>query len=468
MSSTTLEPELTTAPAAEASQLSARDRIRVGMSLAWLRIKEYVTCESRLARGAFAVAGYCTAVVLGWLGLQELQFKLLCRLHRADVSTATNQWAERVAARTASGEAPRVAQSLDDYIKHLCPSPGTARFFENPAALLGPAVIVLKSPRDGEKGLVYAHYNHVLPVLARFFDLPKIAERYHIAIEPSWSGFCDPDVLAYCRYRFPVFVSAYEPRDGELVRSTRSNLVPVPLSTNWWVDHRTFFPIPGAAKDIDVVMLAGWGAYKRHAPFFAALSSLRGQGHRLRVLLIGYPVSLTKDVVIKQARYYGVASQLEILEGVPYERVNEQVNRAKIGVIWSRKEGVNRAIIECMFAGVPSLVREGFNYGYRYPYINNQTGGFADEATLPRAMLELIDRASVMDPRSWVMEHMSCQRATQILSDAIGRWCAEHSEPWTEQPVTKVTHLHSMQYWNAADAERFRADYEWLASKRRA
>ena len=30
-----------------------------------------------------------------------------------------------------------------------------------------------------------------------------------------------------------------------------------------------------------------------------------------------------------------------------------------------------------MFAGVPCIVRQGFNYGYRYPYINGQTGCFA-------------------------------------------------------------------------------------------
>jgi glycosyltransferase involved in cell wall biosynthesis len=437
-------------------------RLRVGWSLLVLWAREYVTCDSRMLRWTAGVFGYVSTVVLRLLGLVERRFKLLCALHRADISLAANRLAERTVRTVAAGKDCDIARSLQRYVAQVRRTPGAARFFDDPTRLFGPGAIVLKSPHGCEKGLLYVHYNHILPLVPRFFDLERIAERYHIAIEPSWSGFCDLDVLAYCQYRFPVFVSAYEPRDAEFVRSTNSNLVPIPLSTNWWVDHRVFFPIAHAVKDIDVVMIAGWGPYKRHFRFFDALKRLRQQGHRLRVMLIGYPVGSSKEMVVRQSKYYGIRDQLEIHENVPYEGVNELVNRAKISVVWSRKEGVNRAIIEGMFAGVPAIVREGFNYGFHYPYINGQTGCFADEATLPRAMLELIERSPDMNPRAWVMEHMSCQRATQILSDCVGRWCAGNGEPWTQSPVVKVTKLHSMQYLEPDDTDRFKSDYEWL------
>lgn len=447
--------------------LSLVGRLRVGTSLWMLRAKEYATCDSSVIRWLLGTLAYSSAMLLGWLGQAERRFKLLCSLHRADVSPAAKQLAESLVRQAAAGQAPQVKTFLERHVANVARTSGTARFFDDPTRLLGAAAIVLKSPQHGEKGLLYAHYNHVFPLLAKFYDLETIAARYNIVIEPSWTGFCDSDLLGYCNSKFPVFVTAYEPRDAEFIRSTQSNLIPMPIAANWWVDYRNWRPIPGIEKDVDVVMVAGWGSYKRHHRFFNALSRLRRQGHKLRAMLIGYSVGWPKEIVLKHAKYYGVEDQLEIKENVPYEQVNELVNRAKIGVLWSRKEGFNRAIIECMFAGVPSIMRTGFNYGYKYPYINDQTGCFADEKTLSRKMLELIECSAEMDPRSWVLENMSCQRATQIMSDAIGTWSAVHDEPWTQPPVVKVTHLHSMQYWDAADTERFKADYEWLNGKAR-
>jgi GR25 family glycosyltransferase involved in LPS biosynthesis len=152
---------------------------------------------------------------------------------------------------------------------------------------------------------------------------------------------------------------------------------------------------------------------------------------------------------------------------VTYAEVNDQINRAKVHVLWSRKEGVNRAIVECMFAGVPSIVREGFNYGYRYPYINDETGCYATERDLPQAILTMIDRSPSMVPRDWVMRNMSCQRATEVLHESVAKWCHAHGEQWSEPPVVKCTQLNGMRYWNPDDANRFTADYDFIKSCRR-
>jgi glycosyltransferase involved in cell wall biosynthesis len=328
--------------------------------------------------------------------------------------------------------------------------------------------MVLKSPGANEKGALLLYYSYTFPLFERLFDVPKIASRYHLVLEPDWTGYCDPNILSYCRYPFPVFVQAYEPRDVKVVAAAGTNLVPVPVATNWWVDHRRFRPLPGVAKDADVVMVAGWGAYKRHFRFFHALARLRRAGHRLRTLLLGYPVGCTKDEILRQAAYYGVADQLEIHEWVPYEQVNEFVNRAKVNVLWSRKEGFNRAIIEAMFAGVPCVMREGFNYGYRYPYINPQTGSFASERTLPETLLRMVENHHRYSPQDWVSAHMPCQRATELVSKAIGKAAVERGENWSGGLAVKVNMLHKMDYWDPDDARRFEPDYQFLRSAIRA
>lgn len=451
---------------ASPGQLSTSERWATWFWLAKLRLKEWITCDSRVCRAAIGLAGVLAYYVLLAIGKPARAFDMLFRLHRGDLSSHAQRVAE---SRLRAINEPRnssLAEYLDRQSAAAQSTAGTANFFEDPTRLLGTAILVMKSPRlEGdrvvEKGLLAIHYNHIFPLLNKFFDVPRIAERYHLFLEPSWSGFCTTEVLSFLRHNGPVFVGAFEPRDAQFLQTIQSNLIHVPLSSNWWVDHRLFHPT-GLKKDIDVLMLAGWGEYKRHYRFFEALSRLRRQGRRLKVALMGYAVGWSKAEILRQARYYGIQDQLEILENIPYDRVNDIVNRAKIHVLWSRKEGVNRAIVECMFAGVPSIVREGFNYGYRYPYINDETGAFANEATLPRTMLDLVERSPEMNPRVWVMENMSCHRATHVLNDAIACWCAEHNEPWTEPPATKVIQLHCTKHWDSALTANFQDDFKWI------
>jgi len=269
------------------------------------------------------------------------------------------------------------------------------------------------------------------------------------------------------RYQFPVFVQAFEPRDAQFIGDTKSNLVPVLVSANWWVDHRLFRPMHGVAKDIDVVMVAGWGRYKRHAQFFRAISRLRRHHRKLRVLLLGYPLDATIDDMRRLAVYYRIADQIEAHEWIPYEQVNEYLNRAKVNVLWSRREGVNRAIIEAMFAGVPTIVRAGFNYGYHYPYINDATGCFAKERDLPGTILRVIDNPELFSPRDWVSANMTCQHAARIMSDTIGQYATSRGEQWSDSVAIKINKLHNVEYWDPADEIRFESDYHFLKSQRR-
>jgi hypothetical protein len=261
-----------------------------------------------------------------------------------------------------------------------------------------------------------------------------------------------------------VFIQSIEPRDTAFLEGLRGNLLPVPVAANWWVDHRLFRPLPDVAKDVDVIMVASWAGFKRHDRFFAALARLKARGERLTAVLAGYPAGCSRADIERQARYFGVAGQLEIYEWLPPEELNRQFNRARVNVLWSRKEGVNRALIEGMFAGVPCLLREGFNYGHRYAHINAATGCYAAERELPDRLLDMVRRHRDFAPRDWVLANMSCQKATAILEAAVRKAAVAQGEEWTEGLAVKVTQLNTMRYWDESDAERFRADYGFLRS----
>jgi glycosyltransferase involved in cell wall biosynthesis len=354
--------------------------------------------------------------------------------------------------------------ALREHMESVPPRPATQKFFDDPFKMLRSMAIVLKSASANERGVICLRYSYTFPLFSRLFDIERLAKCYRLVLEPSWSGYCNMDILCYSQIVAPVFVQAYEPRDAQFITCLSSNLVSVPLSANWWVDHRIFRPLSNMAKDTDIIMVAGWGDFKRHHRFFRALKKLRERNRVVKVILIGYPMGRTKDDIFQAAEYYGVSDQVEAYEWISQQEVNVLLNRSKVNVIWSRREGVNRAIIEGMFAGVPCILREGFNYGYPYPYINSETGCFSAEEELPDKLLWMIENHHQFAPRDWVIKHMSCQRATEILSEEIKGTALKSGEAWTGDLAVKVNGLHGMSYWDDKDLRRFESDYQFLAS----
>jgi glycosyltransferase involved in cell wall biosynthesis len=447
------EPELTTS-----------ERLRTAWQLARLRAKEYLQFDASILHRVGATVARWLAAALIRVGQYPRGFNLLTRLHRGAFSPRTTKYVETFVRTAIANRDPRLASLLRDYVEHIPPSPGTANFWEDPRRMLGTLVLVLSPAGNGRKGVLLLTYNHVFPLFARFFDLPRVAERYHLVLEPSWTGYCDLNLLPYTQLPGPVFVEVIEPYDLRFLAAISSNLVPVPVSANWWVDYRRLRPLPEVEKDHDVVMVAGWGNYKRHHRFFAALIHLRRQGHKLQVLLLGYSVGWTKEAILRQAEYYGIRDQLELRECVPYHEVNLHLNRAKAHVLWSRREGFNRAIIETMFAGLPCILRRGFNHGYHYPYINDQTGRIATETSLPRTLLEMTRDHDQYSPREWVMDNMNCHHATARLEEAVAGTLGEPVSDWSGKLAVKINELSSMRYFDELVKHAFESDYQALAS----
>ena len=342
-------------------------RIRLGARIRQRYLKEFLSFDSRLFQVPVAIAGLFVTLGLLALGKRARAFAGLMALHRANWSGLANRVAETQVRQELQAGRSSVNQEnfFRQHIRDLQPTQGTERFFKKPTSLLRTRILVLKSPTPSEKGILVIDYSFVFPIIAKFFDLPRIAEKYHIVTEPSWSGYCDPNVLCYGINDFPVFIQAFEPRDAQVLDDMRTNLVPVGTSPNWWINHRVMKPLK-IPKDRDLVMIASWAKFKRHARFFAALAKLRRRGRTLTATLIGYPIDCTIADLANEADFYGVRDQLEFHEWLSPDEVNVQLNRARINIVWSRREGVNRAIVEGMFANVPCILRSGFNYGYLY------------------------------------------------------------------------------------------------------
>jgi len=452
--------------------LSYFGRIYLSLSITKRKIVEYLKFDSILSYIMWAFWGILNSLIFMFFYKEHQALNILASIHRRAPLCWISLLIEKIFKQryfeTHKGYTrfkdtcfihlnktcdPNILNNLNSSLKDK------KRFFYK-------RLIVIKSYNHNEKGVIIIKYTNMFRLFLQLFDINKICEKYYLVLEPSWCGYFDLDILLYATLDYPVFIQASEPRDYEFINNLKTNLIPVPIGANWWVDHRIFKPLNNVKKEFDLIMVASWVDYKRHYRVFSALNKIKKKGQILRAIFIGEPLGetgKTKDDVYREAKYYNVHKQIEIIEKISQKRLNYYFNCSKVNILWSRREGFNKAIIEGMFAGVPCIIRKGFNYGFKYPYINRNTGIFSSESALPNSILKMVDSYQTFSPRPWVMEHMSCHKATDILNKIIRKIAEKRGEDWTTDISVKINSPY-LKYWDEKNAEKYEEDYEFLKS----
>jgi hypothetical protein len=117
-----------------------------------------------------------------------------------------------------------------------------------------------------------------------------------------------------------------------------------------------------------------------------------------------------------------------------------------------------------MAANVPCVLRAGFNYGHRYPYLNEETGCYADESDLPRVLQRMIRDHASFSPRRYFLRHLTPQASTATLNREIRDAATARGERWTSDLAVRVSTLDGLAYWDPGDRRRFEQDYLFLQS----
>ena len=156
-----------------------------------------------------------------------------------------------------------------------------------------------------------------------------------------------------------------------------------------------FRPLPGR-KDTDLVYVAAAQDYKRHDILFDAMERLRDRGRPVSALLvIGY--GELADQFARDTAARGLAVEIVGPPGVPFARVNELINRARIGIVAGIDDGAPAIITEYMLAGVPVLANEALTCGLQY--LCPRTGRSASARDFADAIQAMLDDLSAFDPR---------------------------------------------------------------------
>ena len=296
--------------------------------------------------------------------------------------------------------------------------------------------VVLKprvSPR--ERGIILISFERQWIKLLHFHVAQEVRERYILVIAPSWTPPHSCGVTAFPRlYPDRVLSTISHDNDMEtLPRLSQGKIIPVPLLASNWVVPENFEPLPHEQRDVDIIMVATFGKYKRHHALLQAMAKLP---RSLRVLLIGIKGDdLDADGIRALARAFGVESMLIDVRAEDYAETMQAFCRSKISVITSKREGSCQVVVESMFANTPVGILENAELGSR-KYVNHHTGGLLREDRLAEDIMALLDRSSSMSPRDWVMDHaVDCIGSTHTLNGALRDFALASGEEWTRDIV---------------------------------
>ncbi len=325
------------------------------------------------------------------------------------------------------------------------------------AAAVQKAIVLKRRVSEREKGVVFVSFDNQMARLARAANLREFARRYTLVLAPSWSP--PHSVVSYLfprLYRAPIFCLLSNLSDLHAFPRIDGQYIPVPLYASNWVDARLYPQAGERAKDIDILMVANFGKFKRHFVFFSALRDLPRE---YKILLVGQDeAGRTRESILREAALYGVAGRFELRQDVPYDELQSIMTRAKVSLVLSRREGSCVVAVESLFANTPVGLFEDAAIGSRV-FINPQTGRLLRHRNLAAQIREFVATAAQYQPRAWAIENgIDCVGSSRTLNAILKQHALARGEEWTEEIAT-LCWRPDPQYYDPQDGERLRPSY---------
>lgn len=292
-----------------------------------------------------------------------------------------------------------------------------------------------------EKGILFIQYDEGVKRFAALFDIARLARDYRFVIEPSTCGYQNPMFFLCLGLPTEVVLEAQFEADFRYIAEVGHNFRPVRLGAGDWADPDKFSDSIAEEKEYDLVMIANWLKWKRHALLFSAIAQLRGDLNRVAV--VGYPLDgRTVDEVRKECRKYGVEDLVEFHDRIPHSEVSAIIRKSKVGILLSREEGANRGIYECFFSGVPVILTES-NRGVNREHLNQQTGMLASDKELQQIIRIMVRSYQTYRTRSWAESNTGYINSTKLLNNFFREIALSQGEQWTQDIFAKHNSPHA-------------------------
>jgi len=295
---------------------------------------------------------------------------------------------------------------------------------------VGKAAVIKPWLGPREKGVVFFSFEDQWLKILRHANVHAFAERYDVVVAPTWSpphhlvNFVFPKA-----YPSPIFSLISNWDDLRHFPRFSSKYVMVPLFASSWVNPSFYKVVAPDKKNIDLIMVANFGTYKRHHALFKAMRRIPDN---LRIVLMGQEQDKrTIQTLRDEAQYYGVENRFEVRCNVSNEELADSMARARVSIILSKREGSCVVVVESMFANTPVGLLENAVIGSKH-FINEQTGRLLRERYLAEDLIDFIKNASSYQPRQWAEQHITCSHSTTILNDVFRKHALENGQEWTQ------------------------------------
>lgn len=305
-------------------------------------------------------------------------------------------------------------------------------------------VITLKELSGEEKGVILLKFLDTYTWLRANHDVERLLRDYYIVFEMSYYGCCCPELLQYASYDHSCVVSAAQPLENGFLNRLNRNLIAASFAPCCWVDDRTFFPTT-SKKEFDAIYVATWNPVKRHHILFEAVSRIADPS--FRAVLVGGGYGGTRYEMEQWVRYYGVEDRVVIMENMPHEEINILLGKCRYTVMFSLKEGGNKAIIEGMFANIPCLVLDD-HIGFGVDWINDLTGCMVSRRDLPSSMMWMRDNWQSFSPREWAMANLHPRMTTAKIEKVIREISEDEGRGWTKSLAVKYNRGSYLSFYD--------------------
>lgn len=308
--------------------------------------------------------------------------------------------------------------------------------------------IVLKAPKVCgntviEKGVLLIKFTTTFQYYLKHVDCDRLQKYFHLVLEPSWAGYCLPEILGWTFFSEPIIIECSEINDYYFIKRLKSNLIPVRFGSSDWVDHRLFNNSKKDEPKYDAIYISNYVSIKRNHVFLKALSQIKKKGYRAALVCNSW--GDTKENVRVLSRYYKLADKLDIYEALTQEEINSLLADSKVNLLLSLKEGSNRSIFEAFFTNTPGIVLIE-NVGVNKEYINENTGRLIFEKDLVRVLTDFSTSWKKYQPRSWALDNISTIKTKEKLDLVLQGVCTDTKQPWTYGTFLKVNKPEAMYF----------------------
>ena len=265
-----------------------------------------------------------------------------------------------------------------------------------------------------KKGVLLITFTHSFSAYLNSKLFEELNKKYLFILEPSWTGYADPDILSFCEKAEDLVIEATALEDRALINTLYPKVSTIDIGASNWVNQEKFTADDQTEKDIDILYVANNNPVKRVFKVIDTIKTMREKGFSGKSIIVCAGWGGSSDEVAQYVEKNNLSSCLEILPGVSQSDLINLYQRSKLSILFSLKEGSNRVLFESMSCNTPVFcIAE--NKGVNKAYINESTGTLGFDKSCAFSLMEMIKDYKNFDARNWAVKNISPEKSTSRI-----------------------------------------------------